>query len=146
MSVLPAGYELTDDQSRIDVVAAHAYLTRSYWSPGIPFETVERALRNSLVVAVFNDGAQVAMARVVTDRATFAYLADVYVLEDHRGLGLSKAMVAALHDHPDLQGLRRWALFTLDAHGLYEQLGWTALGHPERGMERLFPDIYKVPE
>lgn len=144
MSALPEGYELVSDPARIDPVAAHAYLSRSYWSPGIPFATVERALHNSLAVAVFKDGAQVGMARVVSDRATFAYLADVYVLEEHRGLGLSKAMVAYLQDHPELQGLRRWSLFTVDAHGLYEQLGWTALGHPERGMERLFPEIYKV--
>ena len=144
MSALPAGYELTDDQSRIDPVAAHAYLSRSYWSPGIPLATVQRAIANSLCVAVFRDGQQVGFARVVTDRATFAYLADVYVLEEHRGLGLSKAMVIALHDHPELQGLRRWAFFTVDAHGLYNKLGWTALGHPERGMERLFPDVYQV--
>ena len=142
MTALPDGYALTFDPSRIDAVAAHAYLTRSYWSAGIPLETVERALANSLCVVVQHGGAQVALARVVTDRATFAYLADVYVLEEHRGRGLSKAMVAALHAHPELQGLRRWALFTLDAQGLYAQLGWTPLAHPERGMERHFPDVY----
>ncbi len=140
---LPDGYELTFDQSRVDVDAAHAYLSRSYWAENIPLETVRKALSNSLCVTVWKDGAQVALARVITDRATFAYLADVYVLEEHRGKGLSKVMVAALHDHPELQGLRRWALFTADAQELYRQLGWTAPSHPDRAMERHFPNIYK---
>ncbi|WP_114520832.1 GNAT family N-acetyltransferase [Altererythrobacter sp. ZODW24] len=142
MSDLPLGYLLTDDQSQIDAAAAHAYLTRSYWSPGISLELVSRALENSLAVAIMFGGEQIAMARVVTDKATFAYLADVYVLEEHRGKGLSKTMVLALHNHPELQGLRRWVLFTVDAHWAYEKLGWTALAHPERGMERVFPDVY----
>ena len=143
MAELAQGYELTIDPERIDPVAAHAYLTRSYWSPGIPLETVNRALLGSLVVAVLHEGQQVAMARVVTDRATFAYLADVYVLEEHRGKGLSHAMLAALHAHSELQGLRRWLLFTEDAHGLYEKHGWSRLGHPQRGMEIVDPEIYQ---
>ncbi len=143
MSSLPPGYELTDDPARIDVAAAHAYLARSYWSPGIPYATVARALENSLAVAARKDGAQVGLARVVTDRATFAYLADVYVLEEHRGLGLGRAMVAHLQGHPELQGLRRWLLMTADAHEVYAPLGWSPLAHPERGMERHFPDIYR---
>lgn len=144
MSALPNGYHLTCDPTRIDAVAAHAYLARSYWSPGIALETVQRALANSLCVAVQHHGAQVAMARVITDRATFAWLADVYVLEDHRGLGLSKAMVAALLAHPDLQGLRRWALNTLDAHDLYRQFGWDSLAYPDRLMERMAPGAHVV--
>lgn len=131
---LPAGYELTDDQARIDAAAAHAYLTRSYWSPGISAETVARAIAHSHCVAVFHGGEQVAMARVITDWATFAYLADVYVLEDHRGKGISKAMLAHLHADPRLAGLRRWVLFTRDAHALYEQFGWFVGKHPERLM------------
>jgi len=142
MSALPAGYELTDDPARIDPAAAHAYLTRSYWSPGVPFETVRRAIAGSLCIAALYEGQQVAMARVITDRATFAYLSDVYVLEEHRGLGLSKALLARLHAHPDLQGLRRWLLFTRDAHGLYEQFGWQRLEHPERAMLRDFPEVH----
>lgn len=141
---LPPGYTLTDDQAQIDVSATHAYLTRSYWSPGIPLETVARALANSFCVAVRHDGQQVAFARVITDHATFGWLADVYVLEDHRGLGLSKAMVAALHNHPRLQGLRRWGLHTLDAHGLYQQFGWGGSATPERMMERVFHNLYPV--
>ena len=142
MAELPPDYELVEDPERIDVAAAHAYLARSYWSPNIPLATVERAIANSLCVAVRHAGEQVGLARVVTDRATFAYLADVYVLEEHRGRGLAQAMVQRLHEHADLQGLRRWLLMTVDAHPLYEKLGWTPLAHPERGMERHFPDIY----
>jgi GNAT superfamily N-acetyltransferase len=139
MAELPPGYELAE---QIDAAAAHAYLARSYWSPGIPPATVAKALANSLCVAARHGGEQVGLARVVTDRATFAYLADVYVLEEHRGRGLAEAMVGWLHDHPELQGLRRWLLMTVDAHPLYAKLGWTPLAHPERGMERHFPDIY----
>lgn len=140
--MLAEGYELVTDQSAIDTVAAHAYLTTSYWSPGIPLETVQRAVAGSLCVAVRHEGAQVAMARVITDRATFAYLADVYVLDAHRGKGLSKAMVAWFHAHPDLQGLRRWMLMTRDAHGLYAQFGWTPLADPSLAMERHNPAAY----
>ena len=139
MAELPTGYSLDE---AIDVAAAHAYLARSYWSPNIPLATVERAIANSLCVAVRHAGEQVGLARVVTDRATFAYLADVYVLEEHRWQGLARAMVAWLQDHPELAGLRRWLLMTVDAHPLYEALGWTPLAHPERGMERMFPAVY----
>ena len=142
MSALPTGYELNSDPSRIDATAAHAYLTRSYWSPGIPLETVQRAIANSLCVAVHYHGHQVAMARLVTDYATMAYLADVYVLEEHRGQGLSKAMLAHLHERPDLHGLRRWILFTRDAHELYGQFGWERTGHSERLMLRENPTVY----
>lgn len=137
MSGLPTGYELTDDQSRIDPVAAHAYLTRSYWSPGIRPEVVVRAIANIVAVAVRFEGEQIALARVITDHATFAQLADVYVLEEHRGKGISVAMVTALHDHPEFQGLRRWTLGTLDAHALHAKLGWRPLAEPERAMERI---------
>lgn len=142
MKPLPEGYELTGDPARIDPVAAHAYLTRSYWSPGIPLPTVRRALANSICVAVLKDGAQVAMARAVSDRATFAYLADVYVLEDHRGKGLSHDMLDWLDNHPELQGLRRWALFTQDAQGLYASHGWSVYPYPERMMMRDDPQVY----
>ncbi|WP_137680256.1 GNAT family N-acetyltransferase [Aurantiacibacter suaedae] len=142
MTALPEGYELTADQSRIDAQAAHAYLARSYWSPGIALEKVERALANSLCVAVFHRGEQIALARAISDKATFAWLADVYVLEDHRGKGLSKAMVAALLAHPELQGLRRWALSTLDAHELYRGFGWDTPAYPERLMERMAPGAH----
>ena len=142
MSLLPPGYELTTDQAQIDAAAAHAFLTRSYWSPGISLELVKRAIAGSFCVAVRKDDAQVAFGRVITDYVTFAWLADVHVLEEHRGLGLSKAMVAALQDHPRLQGLRRWGLHTADAQGLYLPLGWTLQAYPERMMERVFAIDY----
>lgn len=142
MSDLPAGYRLTEDQSEIDIAATHAYLTRSYWAEGIPLETVRRSLSESHCVAAFCDNAQVAFARVVTDHATFAYLADVYVLEDHRGKGLSHAMLMYLRGHPRLQGLRRWALFTRDAQELYRQHGWNEYPWPDRMMVIDQPDIY----
>jgi len=139
VSALPDGYELREGA---DATAAHAYLTQSYWSPGIAFETVEKALANSLCVSALHDGAQVGMARVITDRATFAYLADVYVLDGHGGKGLAKAMVGYLQEHPELQGLRRWMLATRDAHGLYDAMGWQPLADPDIFMQRHFPDIY----
>jgi GNAT superfamily N-acetyltransferase len=143
MTGLPVGYELIEDQSAIDAVAAHAYLTRSYWSPGIPLDTVCRAIAGSICVAIRFEGDQVAFARIVSDCATFAYLADVYVLEEHRCKGLSHAMLAHFLAHPSLQGLRRWALFTQDAQGLYSQHGWTQYPFPERMMTRDNPDVYQ---
>lgn len=142
MNALPKGYELTFDPAQMDPVAAHAYLTRSYWSPGIPLATVARAMSNSTCVAVLCDGQQVAMARVVSDFATFAYLADVYVLEEHRRCGLSHAMLDALDAHPDLQNLRRWALFTRDAQELYAEHGWSVYAFPDRMMTRDNPEPY----
>jgi GNAT superfamily N-acetyltransferase len=138
---LPPGYELVNDPARIDPAAAHGYLSRSYWSPGIALATLEKAIAHSLCVAIFHEGAQVAMARLVTDFATMAHLAELYVLEEHRGRGLSHAMLDWLQAHPDLQGLRRWLLFTQDAHELYAGHGWTALPNPERLMVRSLPDM-----
>jgi GNAT superfamily N-acetyltransferase len=135
-------YEITSDQSRIDVEAAHAFLCKTYWSPGIPLAVVRKAIENSLCVAALRAGEQVGFARAVTDRATFAYLADVYVLEEHRGRGLSRAMIEALLGHPDLQGLRRLLLATRDAHGLYERFGFKPLANPDRIMELHYPDVY----
>ena len=123
----------------------HAYLTRSYWSAGIPFALVERAVRGSLCIGAYDaTGAQVGLIRVISDYATFCYVCDVYVLEDHRGQGLSKAMLGMVMDHPRLQGLRRWRLVTADAHGLYRQFGFKPVAQPERHMERLEPDIYRL--
>lgn len=143
-------YDITFDPRRFDIDAIHAFLTRSYWSPGIPREVVERAIANSLCVGVLHDTAQgaeqvaeqVAFARVVTDRATFAYLADVYVLEAHRGQGLAQQMLRALLAHPELQGLRRLMLATRDAHGLYARFGFQALSAPDRMMEIRVPNPY----
>ena len=143
MSELPPGYELTGENSRIDPVATQAYLTRSYWAEGIPLDVVKRSIQHSICVAVFHGAEQVSFARVISDQATFAYLADVYVLEEHRGKGLSHAMLDYLHGHPNLQGLRRWALFTQDAQGLYTQHGWSQYPHPERMLTRDDPEVYR---
>jgi GNAT superfamily N-acetyltransferase len=127
----------------MDVDAVHAYLSgESYWARGIPRAVVARAIQHSLCVGVFDGAAQVAFARAITDRATYAYLADVYVLEPYRGRGVSKWMMETLVAHPDLQGLRRWGLMTKDAHGLYAQFGFTPLADPDRAMERTDPGVY----
>jgi predicted N-acetyltransferase YhbS len=119
------GFEITTDPARIDVAAVHAFLTRSYWSPGIGRETVDRAIANSLPFSLLAPGgAQAGFARAITDRATYAYLADVYVIEEHRGRGLGVWLVETVLAHPDLQGLRRFALATADAHGVYARFGF----------------------
>lgn len=137
--------EISTDPARMDVAAIHAFLRETYWSPGIPLETVRRAVAHSVCVGAFADGAQVGFARVVTDCATFAYLADVYVLPEHRGQGLSRRMLEALFALPQLQGLRRMMLATRDAHGLYAKMGFTPLAKPDRFMELHRPDAYAAP-
>ena len=136
-------YEISDDTARLDLDVVHRYLSEeSYWAQRIPRELVARAVAHSLCFGVYAEGAQVGFARVVSDRATFAYLANVFVLPEHRGQGLSKRLMAAVIAHPELQGLRRWMLATADAHDLYRQHGFTALARPERFMERREPIAY----
>jgi GNAT superfamily N-acetyltransferase len=135
-------FEISTDPTRLDLSMVHEFLTNSYWAKGIPLETVRRSVENSLSFGIYHDHRQVGFARVVTDRATYAYLADVFVLEPYRGRGLSKWLMECTTAHPDLQGLRRWMLATGDAHGLYRQYGFTELKAPERWMELHFPDIY----
>jgi GNAT superfamily N-acetyltransferase len=137
-------YEFTCDKQRLDIEAIHAFLAQSYWSPGIPRAIVERAIANSLCFAVFLENKQIGFGRVVTDKATFAYLADVYILPEHRGKGLSKRLVEQVLQHPDLQGLRRMMLATLDAHGLYRKFGFKPLAAPERIMEIHNPGVYST--
>jgi GNAT superfamily N-acetyltransferase len=133
---MPAvGYEISTDRERLDLDRIHRFLsTEAYWSPGVPRDVVERAIENSLCFGVYDDasGEQVGFARAVTDRATFAWIADLYVESGHRGHGLGKRLVTAILGHPELQGLRRYMLATADAHGLYRQFGFTEL----RGVER----------
>jgi GNAT superfamily N-acetyltransferase len=129
-------YTISTDPARVDVALTHAFLSeRSYWAQGRSRATVERALAHSLPFGVYRGAAQVGFARVITDYATFAYLADVFVLETERGRGLGKWLIETIVAHPDLQGLRRWVLVTQDAHGLYQQSGFAALKSPERWME-----------
>jgi GNAT superfamily N-acetyltransferase len=136
-------YTITSDHRRLDLAAIHAFLSHTYWSPGIPLAVVEKAVANSVAFGAFLGDQQVAFARVVTDKATFAYLADVYVLEAHRGRGLAKRLLQAIDAHDDLQGLRRFMLATRDAHDLYAEFGFKPLANPSRMMERWSPDIYR---
>jgi GNAT superfamily N-acetyltransferase len=136
-------YSITTDSDRMDVAAIHAFLTRSYWSPGIPSSIVEKAIDNSLCFGLFHDSVPVGFARVITDKATFAYLADVYVLEEHRGKGLAKRMMETVFSHPDLQDLRRFMLATRDAHALYRQFGFRDIENPDNLMAITRPDIYR---
>ena len=135
MNLTRGQYSITTDPQKLDVDAIHAYLSRSFWAEGIPKDIVARSLANSLCFGLFDDAAQVGLARVVTDRATYAYLCDVYVLESHRTRGLGKWLIETVMAHPDLQGLRRFQLVTRDAHGLYSRHGFAPPAHPERNME-----------
>ena len=139
-------YEVSTDPARLDIVAMHAYLTRAYWSTGIPYATVERAARNSLCFGLYekSSGKQVGLTRVITDHATFAYLCDVYVLEEHRGRGLGKLLMRAVMAHPALTGARRTMLGTCDAHGLYRQFGFTDAFGSKVLMEILRQDLYRA--
>ncbi|MCA9307648.1 MAG: GNAT family N-acetyltransferase [Phycisphaerales bacterium] len=140
-------YTISTDPDRLDIGAIHAYLTRSYWSTGIPRETVARAVRNSLCFGLYDDsiGAQIGFSRVITDGATFAYLCDVFVLETHRGVGLGKWMMEVVLEHPSLQGLRRFLLATRDAHSMYEQFGFTPVARPQNFLNIHRPNIYERP-
>ena len=134
-------YAISTDPARLDLDVIHGFLSRSYWAEGIPRQTVERSIEHSLPFGVYQrTGAgerQVGFGRVISDRATFAYLADVFVLEELRGQGLGAWMIECMIAHPELQSLRRWALVTRDAHALYRKFGWLELAAPERHMERL---------
>jgi GNAT superfamily N-acetyltransferase len=139
------GYRYSDQLAEMDFALIHGFITGSYWAEGISRTRLARAMENSLNFGVFGeDGVQVAYARVVTDRATFAYLCDVFVVESARGRGISKRLMRFILAHPDLQGIRRFNLATRDAHGLYAQFGWTELEDPGRYMEINKPGLYKT--
>jgi Acetyltransferase (GNAT) domain len=137
-------YEISTDTHRLDLEVIYNFLAvESYWSPGIPRAIVERAIQNSLCFGVYHGSAQVGFGRVVTDKSTFALLADVFILSAHRGKGLSKWLMRCVVGHEDLQGLRRFLLLNSDAHSLYRQFGFEQLGNPSRFMEVLRSDIYQ---
>jgi GNAT superfamily N-acetyltransferase len=143
MEITENDFIFSDDNSLIDVNAVHHYLSEeSYWAKNIPLAVVQKSIANSLCFGIYKEGKQVGFARWVTDRATFAYLCDVYIEETYRGLGLSKKLMSLMMFHPDLQGLRAYHLGTLDAHGLYAQFGFKSLQAPERRMEIIVKDIY----
>ena len=131
-----AAISVTCDPERFDLDTIHGFLVESYWASGIPREVVERSVRHSICFAAFDGRRQVGFARVISDRATYAYVADVFVLPSHRGQGISKRLMAAITSHPELQNLRLWTLFTRDAHELYRQYGFTEARYADRLMER----------
>ena len=144
MEITENGFIYSDDNNLIDTNAVHHYLSEeSYWAKGIPIEIVEKSIQNSLCFGIYKDGEQVGFARWITDRATFAYLCDVYIEQDYRGMGLAKKLMSLMMFHPDLQGLRAYHLGTLDAHGLYAQFGFKPLTTPERRMEIIVKDVYQ---
>lgn len=143
-------FVVSTDPARLDVDAVHAYLRRSYWSPGVPREVVERAIHGALPFGLYElspakaaGDTQIGFARVITDAAVFAYLADVYVLEAYQGQGLGRWMIECVLAHPALQGLRRWLLTTQDAHPFYERLGFVRAPFPERFMTIDHPNLYR---
>jgi GNAT superfamily N-acetyltransferase len=132
-------YLVTTDKARLDLEMVYGFLKTSYWAAGISADVVMRSVKNSLAFGLFRGDEQVGFARVVTDYATFAYLADVFVLEPHRGQGLGRWMMEVVFSHPELQGLRRWMLATRDAHALYRKCGFADLEDPQIFMERYSP-------
>lgn len=142
-----AGYLISTDGSRLNLKVIHDFLSNtSYWATGRSFETVKRSVENSLAFGVYENDRQIGFARVVTDYATFAWLADVFVLDEFRGQGLGTWLVEVILSHPELQGFRRWTLATKDAHEIYRKFGFSELKRPERWMERHDPQTQERPD
>ncbi|MDO6620912.1 GNAT family N-acetyltransferase [Shewanella sp. 10N.286.51.B2] len=138
------GYVISTDQNKLDISVIHGFISQSYWAKGVPITVLAKAIEHSLCFGVFTDqGEQVGFARLITDRATFAYLADVFITDQHRGNGLSKLLIEKVISHPDIQGLRRMMLATRDAHGLYAQYGFLPVDNPEILMQIWRPNIYQ---
>jgi GNAT superfamily N-acetyltransferase len=134
---------ISDDREKLQLDVIHEFLSGSYWARGIPRELVARSIEHALCFGLYEGTRLVGFARVITDRATFAYLSDVFVLPSHRGRGLATWLAEVILGHPELQGLRRWMLATNDAHGLYRKVGFGKLAHPDRFMEIVYPDLYE---
>jgi GNAT superfamily N-acetyltransferase len=138
------GFLISTDKFKLNIASTHDYLSNhSYWAAGISFATVEKSIENSVCFGLYENEKQIGFARVVTDKSTFAFLGDVYVLEEYRGKGLSKWLMECVLKHPELQGFRRWMLLTLDAQELYRKFGFKEFHAPERCMELWFPEVYK---
>jgi len=136
-------FYISTEKEKMDIDLIHSFLTRSYWAEGISKEIIRRSIEGALCFGVFENDKQVGFARMITDRATFAYLADVFIIEEYRGLGLSKWLMEVIMSYPDLQGLRRMMLATRDAHELYKKFGFTLLTNVDRWMQIHYPDVYK---
>ena len=143
MDFIKDGFTISTEKEKLDIDLIHSFLNRTYWAEGISKEVIRRSIEGSLCFGVFENDKQVGFARMITDKATFAYLADVFIIEEFRGRGLSKWLMEIIMSHPDLQGLRRMILVTKDAHGLYKQFGFTPLINVDRWMNILDPDVYK---
>ena len=134
---------VSTENEKMDIDLIHSFLSKSYWAKGISKEIIRRSIEGALCFGVFENDKQVGFARMITDRATFAYLADVFIIDECRGLGLSKWLIEVILAHPDLQGLRRMMLATRDAHELYKKFGFTQLNNVDRWMHIHYPDVYK---
>ena len=143
MTITKNHFTITTEKEKFDLEFIHSFLTRSYWAEGISKEVIKRSIEGALCFGLFENDKQIGFARMITDKATFAYLADVFIIEECRGLGLSKWLMEVIMSHPSLQGLRRIMLATKDAHGLYEKFGFTALNNVDRWMQIHDPTIYK---
>jgi N-acetylglutamate synthase-like GNAT family acetyltransferase len=143
MDFIKDGFTISTDKEKLDIDVIHSFLNGTYWAEGISKEIIRRSIEGSLCFGVFENDKQVGFARMITDKATFAYLADVFIIEEYRGRGLSKWLMEVIMSHPDLKGLRRMILATKDAHGLYRQFGFTPLINVDRWMHILDPDVYK---
>jgi len=139
-------YTISTDKTRLDIRLIHSFLDSSYWAEGRSVETIRRSIDNSLAFGIYKGDQQVGFARIITDYATFAWIADVFVIEEHRGQGLSKWLMDVIISHEELQGFRRWVLATKDAHDLYRRFGFTELTRPERWMERHDPNTQERPD
>jgi GNAT superfamily N-acetyltransferase len=139
-------YSISTDPARLDLDLIHGFLTTSYWATGRSIDTIRRSITSSLPFGVYHQGRQIGFARVITDYATLAWIADVFIVEEFRGQGLSKWLMEIIIAHPRLQGFRRWILATKDAHGLYEKFGFSELRRPERWMERHDPACAESPD
>ena len=137
------GFTISTNRDRIDLDVVHGFLSTSYWAEGISRETVKRSLDHSLCFGLYHGERQIGFARVISDRATFAYLGDVFVLDAYRGCGLATWLMDVVHAHPELQGFRRWVLLTRDAHALYRKCGYASLAAPDRYMERWVKNVYR---
>jgi GNAT superfamily N-acetyltransferase len=144
MNFYKGNYSISTAKEKLDIPFIHRFLTHSYWAENIPFETVQKSIEGSVCFGLYEGNKQIGFARVITDYATFGYLADVFIDENYRGRGLSKWLMEIIMDYPELQGFRSWQLATKDAHGLYARFGFKIPDNPERMMRKVVPDIYKA--